>query len=92
MLIQDMPIPPAESSAALIDLRPRLAKMELIQDSQAKELADLRLRSAAVLQRWYEVGVLGAGECWAEWEERVLNAEKSIRREETARARDGLSA
>ena len=65
-----------------------MAQLELLQESQAKEVAELRLKSAAVIQRWYELGVLGGGECWTEWERRVMNAEKIIRREEIHRARD----
>ena len=47
-----------------------------------KEVAELRLRSAAVLQRVYELGVLGGGECWTEWDGRMGDVEKGVRREE----------
>lgn len=86
--IQDLPIPSAESSASLISLHPRLAKIELLQQSQSEEMADLRHRTAAVLQRWYEIGVLAQGECWGEWEGRVMEVEKAARREEAARSRE----
>lgn len=86
--VQNLPIPSAESSASLISLHPRLAKVELLQKSQSDEMADLRYRTAAVLQRWYEVGVLGQGECWSEWEGRVMEVEKAARREEAARSRE----
>lgn len=72
----------------MIALHPRLAKVELLQKSQSDEMADLRYRTAAVLQRWYEVGVLGQGECWSEWEGRVMEVEKATRREEAARSRE----
>lgn len=45
-------------------------------------MAELRTRSARVIQRWYEVGVLGESECWSEWEGRVVEVEKRVRREE----------
>lgn len=45
-------------------------------------MAELRTRSARVIQRWYEVGVLGGSECWSEWEGRVVEVEKRVRREE----------
>lgn len=45
-------------------------------------MAELRARSARAIQRWYEVGVLGEGECWTEWEGRVVQVEKGVRREE----------
>ena len=52
------------------------------------ELADLRHRTASVLQRWYENGVLGQGECWTEWEGRLIEAEKTLRRQEALQARE----
>ena len=89
--ILDIPLPPTESFASLISLQPRIAKIQHLQDSQATELADLRLRSAAVLQRWYEIGVLGGGECWTDWEERVVGVEKLVRREEATKARQDVA-
>ncbi|KAL8699908.1 MAG: hypothetical protein Q9201_005735 [Fulgogasparrea decipioides] len=83
--IRDMNIPSSSLSAALISLRPRLAKLQSLQDAQAKEMAALRARSAKAVQRWYELGVLGQGECWAEWEGRVEECEKRVRRLEGAR-------
>ena len=80
--IKDLPIPPAESSTLLVSLHPRLSKLELLQDEQAREMAELRTRSAKAIQRWYEVGVLGESECWSEWEGRVVEVEKRVRREE----------
>lgn len=66
--------------------------MELLQDSQGKELADLRLRSAAAIQRWYELNVLGASECWSEWESRMSNLEKRVRQEEGQSERDAKAS
>ena len=43
-------------------------------------MAALRARSAKAVQRWYELGVLGQGECWAEWEGRMEECEKKVRR------------
>ena len=83
-----MPIPPTESSVVLVSLLPRIAKIKELQDSQAAEVADLRLQSAAILKRWYEIGVLGSGECWTEWEERMLDMEKIVRRGESRRAQE----
>ena len=73
---------------SLISLQPRLARLKLLQEAHAKTVADLRLRSAATLQRWYEIGVLGGGECWTEWEGRVTTVEKRVRREEALQARE----
>lgn len=87
-----MPIPSAESSTSLIALNPRIAKVQQLQDSQAAEIAQLRLRTAETLQRWYEIQVLAGGDCWNEWEERVGEVEKRVRREETARAKSANNA
>lgn len=90
--IKDVPIPPAEESATLMALHPRMAQLELLQESQAKEMAELRSRSASTIQRWYELGVLAGGECWTEWEGRVANVEKVVRQEEMHRAKEMESA
>ena len=50
-------------------------------------MAALRARSAKAVQRWYELGVLGQGECWAEWEGRMEECEKKVRRAEGGRKR-----
>lgn len=89
--IQDLPVPSAESSANLIALHPRLARVELLQKSQSQEVAGLRLRTASILQRWYEIGVLAQGECWTEWQERMMEVEKALRREEASRAREAAA-
>lgn len=86
--IRDINIPSSSLSTSLIALRPRLAKLEQLQDSQAKEVAELRARSAKAVQRWYDLGVLGQGECWADWEGRMEECEKKIRRFEGERRRE----
>jgi hypothetical protein len=65
-----------------------LAEVERRQEVQARKVEELKARSAAVLQRWYEVGVLGAGECWGEWEARVMDVERGVRGLEKARETD----
>jgi hypothetical protein len=40
-----------------------------------------------VLQRWYEVGLVGSGECWAEWEGRLEDVEREVRRREVIKER-----
>ena len=89
--IQDLPLPSAESSTSLVILHPKLAKVELLQESQSKEIAILRLRTASILQRWYEVGILASGECWTEWDERLMEVEKTLRRAESSRAREAAA-
>ncbi|KAF9893950.1 hypothetical protein FE257_008921 [Aspergillus nanangensis] len=50
--LNDLPIPDAQTSAALIELQPRMDQLAQMQDGQTKEIADLRIRTARVLQRW----------------------------------------
>ncbi|ESZ99214.1 hypothetical protein SBOR_0421 [Sclerotinia borealis F-4128] len=78
--ILDMPIPSAELSAQLINLQPRIAKVEALQVAQNADLSALRQRTAAAIQRWYTVDVLRTGESWAELEERVQQVEQKVRR------------
>ena len=60
-----------------------------MQAAQADEIAELRARSAVVVKRWMEVGVVGGGEVWGEWEGRVEGVERAVRRVEGVRGRDG---
>lgn len=57
------------------------------QEEQAKDISELRVRTARVLQRWYEVGLVGSGECWAEWEGRLEDVEREVRRREVIKER-----
>jgi hypothetical protein len=86
--ILDVPVPPAELSAQLIDLQPRIAKLEALQAAQNVDIAELRERSAAVIQRWYTVDILRAGESWAELEGRVEQIEQRLRRAGLAKRLD----
>ncbi|KAI9743373.1 MAG: hypothetical protein M1818_003219 [Claussenomyces sp. TS43310] len=78
--ILDMPVPSAESSRQLILARAQIATLELVQESQAKEITELKQRSASVLQRWYSVDVLRTGEYWADVEEKIESVEQKVRR------------
>ncbi|KAL2868183.1 putative nuclear distribution protein RO10 [Aspergillus lucknowensis] len=88
--LQDLPIPDAEVSASLIELQPRIERVAGVQEGQAREISELRVRTAKVLQRWYEVSVLGGGEVWGEWEGRIEDVERGVRRGEVGRERGGL--
>lgn len=78
--IMDVPIPSTELSTQLIELQPRIAKVETIQAAQSSDIAELRERSAALLQRWYTMDVLRAGESWADLEGRVGQVDQQLRR------------
>ena len=86
--LQDTSIPDPSATANLVELRPRIEKAQVKQRAQAQELADLRARSAKVVETWYEDGILGMGDRWAEWEERLRDAEILVRRREAARKRE----
>lgn len=78
--ILDMPVPPTESSAQLVATRANVARLEILQDAQILEITSLKQRSAAVLQRWYSVDIVKAGECWVDIEGRVELVEQNLRR------------
>lgn len=40
----------------------------------------MRRRSLRVLERWYLVGIEGVNECFAEWDERTLEADRVVTR------------
>ncbi|KAL8748343.1 MAG: hypothetical protein Q9184_007374 [Pyrenodesmia sp. 2 TL-2023] len=86
--IRDINIPSSSFSTQLIALQPRLAQLAKLQDMQSQEMAALRARSTKAVQRWYELGVLGQGECWAEWEGRMEECEKKVRRLEGGRRKE----
>ncbi|KAJ5191254.1 uncharacterized protein N7498_010239 [Penicillium cinerascens] len=85
--LNDLPVPDAQSSAALIELQPKLDRLAQTQAQQAESISELRVRTARVLQRWYEVGLVGSGECWAEWEGRLEDVEREVRRREVIKER-----
>ncbi|KAF7118791.1 hypothetical protein CNMCM5793_008416 [Aspergillus hiratsukae] len=85
--LNDLPVPDARASASLVQLQPRLDQLARTQDEQARQISELRVRTARVLQRWYEVGLVGSGECWAEWEGRLEDVEREVKREEVVRER-----
>lgn len=75
-----MTVPSAELSTKIISMKPQLARLEVLQDLQAREIAVLKQRSAAVLQRYYTLDILQAGEYWAEVEAKIEHAEQVVRR------------
>lgn len=85
--LNDLPVPDAQISAALIELQPQLERLAQTQTEQAAAISELRVRTARVLQRWYEIGLVGSGECWAEWEGRLEDVEREVRRGEVVRER-----
>lgn len=64
--------------------------METIQAAQSADIAELREKTAAVLQQWYTKDVLQTGDDWANLEGRVEQVERRIRRVAAARQVDDL--
>jgi broad specificity phosphatase PhoE len=87
--VNDTPLPTAELSTQLIEAAVRAARIEVLQESQSREIAALKQRSAAVLQRWYSVDILQVGESWADLEGRVEAVEQAVRRANSASQHDG---
>jgi hypothetical protein len=54
--------------------------MEALQASQNADIAALRERSVAVIQRWYSMDILRSGDNWADLEGRVERVEQKVRR------------
>jgi hypothetical protein len=86
--LQETSVPDPTSASKLRELQPRIEKAAARQQQQANELAELRSRSAAAVERWYESGVLGMAERWAEWEERMRDVEIVVRRLEAMKKRE----
>ncbi|KAL9084381.1 MAG: hypothetical protein Q9165_008095 [Trypethelium subeluteriae] len=86
--LADLPIPPTPALTSLISLQPRIAKSQARQEEQEREIGELRARTASLLERWYELGVVAQGEQWIEWEERLQGVEREVRREEGRRRRE----
>lgn len=81
-------IPDSSAFTKLIALEPQIEKIEARQAEQARIFAELRARSAQIVEQWYESGVLEMGERWADWEEKLRDCEIVIRRQEAAKKRD----
>lgn len=86
--LKDSAVPDSAAFARLVELQPRLERAAVRQEEQAREVAELRARSAVAVEHWYEEGVLGMGERWAEWEERMRDCEIVVRRMEGAKKRE----
>ena len=85
--LKDLPVPPAAKSALLVELGPRVEEARRVQERQSREVSELRIRSARVVERWVGLQV-GMGECWVEWEKRMGDVERDVRRVEFWRERD----
>ncbi|KAF3919626.1 hypothetical protein ABW20_dc0104572 [Dactylellina cionopaga] len=78
--LRDISVPDVDVSVRLVELQPRIDRLVVMQEVQAREMAELRRRSLKALERWYEVGVEGVNECFAEWDERVGRCDRVVKR------------
>lgn len=78
--LQTLQIPPAANSAVLIEQEPRLAPLHQKQDRLKSEIDALRERSARILEWWVRVGVVGMGEVVEDWETRVVECDRVMKR------------
>ncbi|GAB7357321.1 hypothetical protein MBLNU459_g8281t1 [Dothideomycetes sp. NU459] len=90
--LSDLPVPNASSSASLIALKPRVQNALQRQEQQQQMVSELRQRSVEAIGRWYELGIVSMGDCWSEWETRLLSAESQVRRAEGRMKRDNEGA
>ncbi|TID23568.1 nuclear distribution protein RO10 [Venturia nashicola] len=84
----DVSLPPTDSFAKMVALQPRMEELNRTQYEQAMEISELRKRSAILVSRWHEVFILGQGRCTAEWDSKLRNAEREVRREEIRNSQD----
>lgn len=86
--LQEQHVPDPAGATKLAVLEPRLKKAAAKEAELAREVGELRERSARAVEEWYEGGVLHMGEQWAEWEERLRDSEIVVRRAEARRKRE----
>jgi hypothetical protein len=81
LAIQDTPFPDESVSAECANHLPEVAKLQMDLNERSEEVQELAMRSAAVLQSWYEL-VDGFNSCLAEWDERLREMETIVCRRE----------
>ncbi|ETN40952.1 uncharacterized protein HMPREF1541_05232 [Cyphellophora europaea CBS 101466] len=83
--LQTLPIPPVETSSKLAGLSGDIDKCQHEQDNLDVTVQDLRQRSARCLEWWIKIGVVGMGDLWEEWEDRMVELERQVTRHERKR-------
>lgn len=78
--LQTLQIPPAQNSAVLIEQEPRIVALRERQNRLEREIDALRARSAQALEWWVRTGVVGIGEVVEDWEARVVDCDRAMRR------------
>ena len=83
--LESLQIPRAEQSTKLSDLALEIGKVRQGQEELEQEVEALRQRSARILEWWVKVGVVGIGDLWEEWEDRLKDVERQVARSERRR-------
>ena len=86
--LNDLPVPDASSSAALLSLEPRIQSLRERQQRQERVISHLRQQSVALIGRWYEMGIVSMGDCWSEWDARMMETERTVRQAEGRKKRE----
>lgn len=77
----DPTIPDTKHSLTLMNLLPRLEALTATSIAQADAVTELVRASASVVARWHQIGIVSSSECFAEWEARLMQLEKRLRRQ-----------
>jgi hypothetical protein len=83
--LSTLPIPPAAQSLRLIELQPRIERARERQGRMERDIANVRERSAKLLEWWVRVGIVGMDDMWEEWEDRVSKVQREVGRIERRR-------
>ncbi|KAF2259399.1 hypothetical protein CC78DRAFT_69736 [Lojkania enalia] len=86
--LDDQQIPQTDGFVTLAKLRPRIAAAEERHLQQALQISLLRKRSGMLTQRVKQVHLLGQGRCWVEWQKRLMQAERTVVRNEFKHKQD----
>ncbi|KAI1001122.1 hypothetical protein K3495_g7076 [Podosphaera aphanis] len=88
--VADVPPPSADLSAKLIEQQPHISKIAAIQSNQLKEIKNLRARDVILLERWYKISILQAGEAWADLDTRLRRVEQNVKRASQVKQKDSI--
>lgn len=86
--LQTLQIPPAAHSASLMNAKSRLDQLRARQEKLDSEVLDLTDRSARAAEWWISNGVVGMGELFEDWDERLQDMGRVVRRQERRRAQE----
>jgi hypothetical protein len=88
--LQSLQIPSADQSAKLLSLKPRLQQLQQEEQLLQGDVRELRERTARCLEWWVNIGVVGMGDVWEDWEKRISDVERNlIRWERRAKEEQG---